>query len=67
MDELNNVWTAERFEEMLRALLRGEVDIEDVCGYFDRIHSFREYGMLTRDNGLVVTMSDGKKITIIIQ
>ena len=60
-------WDAERFEEMLRALLRGEVDIEDVCDDIDRTQTFKEYGMLTRDSGLVVTMSDGKRITITIQ
>jgi len=60
-------WDAERFEVMLRALLKGEIDIEDVCGDFDRIHSFREYGMLTNDRGLVVTMSDGKRIHLTIQ
>ena len=60
-------WNAERFEEMLRALLRGEVDIEEVCDDFDRIHTFKEYGVLTNDRGLVVTMSDGKRITITIQ
>ena len=60
-------WDAERFEEMLRALLKGEGDIEEVCGDFDRVHSFREYGMLTRDHGLVVTMSNGKRITVTIQ
>jgi hypothetical protein len=60
-------WDAERFEEMLRALLRGEVDIEEVCDDMARIQTFKEYGMLTNDNGLVVTMADGKKITITIQ
>jgi hypothetical protein len=63
----SNRWDAERFEEMLRALLRGEVDIEEVCDDIDRIHTFREYGMLTKDHGLVVTMSDGKRIHLTIQ
>ena len=60
-------WDAERFEEMLRALLRGEVEIEDVCGDIDRIHTFAEAGVLTKDRGLVVTMSDGKRIHLTIQ
>ena len=60
-------WDAERFEEMLRALLRGEVEIEDVCGDIDRIHTFSEAGVLTRDRGLVVTMRDGKRIHVTIQ
>ena len=63
----NDRWDAERFEEMLRALLRGEVEIEDICGEIDRIHTFREYGMMTTDSGLVVTMRDGKRIVISIQ
>ena len=67
MSANDNAWTAERFEEMLRALLRGEVDIEEVCDDIDRIHTFKEYGLLTNDRGLVVTMSDGKRITITIQ
>jgi hypothetical protein len=67
MSANDNAWTAERFEEMLRALLRGEVDIEEVCDDIDRIHTFKEYGVLTNDRGLVVTMSDGKRITITIQ
>jgi hypothetical protein len=60
-------WNAERFEEMLHALLRGEIEIEDVCGEIDRIHTFQEYGMLTKDRGLVVTMRDGKRIYVTIQ
>jgi hypothetical protein len=60
-------WDAERFEEMLRALLRGEVEIEDVCGDIDRIHTFSEAGVLTKDRGLVVTMRDGKRIHLTIQ
>ena len=60
-------WDAEQFEEMLRALLRGEVEIEDVCGDIDRIHTFAEYGVLTTDSGLVVTMGDGKRIVVTIQ
>jgi hypothetical protein len=60
-------WDAERFEELLRALLRGEVEIEDVCGDIDRIHTFSEAGVLTRDRGLVVTMRDGKRIHVTIQ
>lgn len=60
-------WNAERFEEMLKALLRGEVEIEDVCGEIDRIHTYQEYGVLTNDRGLVVTMSDGKRIHLTIQ
>jgi hypothetical protein len=28
---------------------------------------FKKIGMLTLDNGLIVTMSDGKRITITIQ
>jgi hypothetical protein len=60
-------WDAERFEGMLKSLLRGEVDIEDICGDIDRIHTFSEYGVLTKDRGLVVTMSDGKRIHLTIQ
>ena len=60
-------WDAERFEEMLKALLKGEIDLEDVCGDFDRIHSFQEYGVLSKNRGLVVTMSDGKRIHLTIQ
>lgn len=60
-------WDAERFEEMLKALLRGEVEIEDVCGEIDRIHTYKEYGVLTNDRGLVVTVSDGKRIHLTIQ
>ena len=60
-------WDSERFEEMLRALLRGEVEIEDVCGDIDRIHTFKEYGVLTKNHGLVVTMWDGKRIHLTIQ
>jgi hypothetical protein len=60
-------WDAERFEETLKALLRGEVDIEDVCGDIDRIHTYKEVGMLTNDRGLVVTMRDGREIAITIQ
>ena len=60
-------WDAERFEVMLGALLKGEIEIEDVCGDFDRIHSFREAGVLTKDRGLVITMSDGKRIHLTIQ
>jgi hypothetical protein len=52
---------------MLRALLRGEVEIEDVCGDIDRIHTYAEAGVLTKDRGLVVTMSDGKRIHLTIQ
>lgn len=63
----SNRWDAERFEEMLRALLRGEVDIEDVCGEIVRIHTFSEAGVLTKDRGLVITMSDGKRIQVTIQ
>jgi len=63
----SDLWDAEKYEEMLRALLRGEVDIEDICGDIDCIHTFAEAGVLTRDRGLVVTMSDGKRITITIQ
>ena len=63
----SNRWDVERFEEMLRALLYGEIDIEDVCGEIDRIHTFREFGMLTKDHGLVVTMRDGKRIHLTIQ
>jgi hypothetical protein len=55
---------AEWFEMMLRTLLKGEIDFEDVCGDFDRIHSFRDFGMLTRGNGLVVILSDGKRIIV---
>ena len=60
-------WTAERFEEMLHALLRGEIEIEDVCGDIDRIHTFQQYGVLSNDRGLVVTMRDGKRIHLTIQ
>ena len=60
-------WDAERFEEMLKALLKGEIDLEDVCGDFDRIHSFQEYGVLSKNRGLVVTMADGKRIHLTIQ
>ena len=60
-------WDAERFEAMLHALLRGEIEIEDVCGDIDRIHTFQEYGVLTKDRGLVVTMRDGKRIHVTIQ
>ncbi len=60
-------WDAERFEEMLRALLRGEVDIEEVCDDIDHIHTFAEAGVLTKDRGLVVTMSDGNRIHLTIQ
>jgi hypothetical protein len=67
MNANDNAWTAERFEEMLRALLRGEVDIEEVCDDIDRIHTFNEAGALTKDRGLIVSMSDGKRITITIQ
>jgi hypothetical protein len=67
MSANDNAWTAERFEEMLRALLRGEVDIEEVCDDLDRIHTFAEAGVLTKDCGLVVTMSDGKRIHLTIQ
>ena len=51
---------------MLKALLRGEVDIEDVCGEIDRIHRFKEYGIMTTDCGLVVTMGDGKRFHVTI-
>jgi hypothetical protein len=67
MNANDNAWTAERFEEMLRALLRGEVDIEEVCDDIDRIHTFSEAGVLTKDRGLVVTMQDGKRIHVTIQ
>ena len=60
-------WDAERFEEMLKALLKGEIDLEDVCGDFDRIHSFQEYGVLSKNHGIVVTMRDGKRIHVTIQ
>lgn len=60
-------WTAERFEEMLRALLCDEVDIAEVSGEIDRVRTFKEVGMLTRDRGLVITMSDGKRICLTIQ
>jgi hypothetical protein len=60
-------WDAERFEAMLRALLRGEVDIKNVCGDIDRIHTLREFGMMTTDRGLVMMMRDGKRIQVTIQ
>ena len=60
-------WNAERFEEMLHALLQGEIEIEDVCGDIDRIHTFQECGVLTKNRGLVVTMRDGKRIHVTIQ
>jgi hypothetical protein len=60
-------WDAVRFEAMLHALLRGEIEIEDVCGEIDRIHTFQEYGVLSKDRGLVVTMRDGKRIHVTIQ
>ena len=52
---------------ILRTLSTGGIDIVDVRGDLGIIHSFREYGVLTWDNGLVVTISDGKRITMMIQ
>ena len=52
-------WDAERFEEMLRALLRGEVDIEDVCGDIDRNHTYTEAGVLTKDHRI-----DGRALAL---
>jgi len=61
------LWDAERFEVILMALLKGDIELEDVSEDFARIESYREAGVLTKDRGLVIKMSDGKRITISIR
>ena len=64
----------EEFRELLRGMLNeysdrmeegAEPNPDDVVP--DSVQSYKEYGILTHDNGLVVSLDDGTRFTVTIK
>ena len=58
--------TEETLETGLAALIRGDVDPEEICWENLRVETFEEAGVMTYNKGLVVTLPDGSEFQLTI-
>lgn len=65
-DDEEMEFTEEAMEEGLRCLIEGEEDENKICWEDMQVQTFAEAGVMTRNNGLVITLPDGSEYQLSI-
>lgn len=65
-DDEEMEFTEEAMEEGLRCLIEGEEDENEICWENMQVQTFAEAGVMTCNNGLVITLPDGSEYQLSI-